>query len=206
MIIDKLQIINEALGRVGSTPLFALNEDSDKARSCALMYDTEIDALFGETHWNFAQRTVRLDQADEEPINGWRYAYALPGERVGLPVRVLSNPRQPDHPLRRYAVEGDRIYADMEPLHAAFVMRVDPQNWLPVFKRAAVMALAAALAVPISEDRTKGEEYRTIAFGNPSEGGRGGLIGRAIAEDMRGSPGPAPAYASDPFTDAFTGG
>jgi hypothetical protein len=203
---EKLKIINEALGRLGSSPIFALDEDTDRARTCMLVYDTEINAMFGQHRWNFAQRTVKLDRQQETPNNGWKFAFALPGERIGLPVRVLDNPRHPDHPLREFAAEGDRIYAQREEIYATFVMRVDPKNWLPMFRRCAVTALASALAMPISEDRNTKETYFVDAFGTPSEGGRGGLLGRAIDEDVRGSPGPAPAYASDPLTEARFGG
>lgn len=203
---QKLQILNEALGRLGSSPLFALDEETDRARTCLLVYDTEVDALFGAHRWNFAQRTVRLDRLDEAPNNGWKFAFGLPGERIGLPVRVLTTSKHPDMPLREFAAEGDRIYAQADEIYVTFVMRVDPTQWLPSFRRCAVVALAAALAMPITEDRNTAEKYTVDAFGTPSEGGRGGLLGRAIDEDVRGSPGPAPAYASDPLTEARFGG
>lgn len=201
----QLRVINEALGRLGSAPIFALDEDTDRARSCTLIYATEIDALFGAHRWNFAQRTVRLDRLDETPENGWRCAFALPGERVGLPVRVMVKAGRPDAPLRTFAIEGDRLYAEPRELWATFVMRVEPQQWLPTFRKAAALAVAAALAMPISEDRNKAESLREECFGPPPQGGVGGLVGRAIAEDVRGSPGPAPGWTDDPFTDAWRG-
>lgn len=202
MPVDDLSIINEALAKIGQGPITALDEESKRARSVSLIYGTTIGAVFAAERWRFARRTVSLTRLDLTPETGYRFAFALPGDRVGPPLKVLTNPRDPDRPLRRFVVEGAELHADHEPLWATFVRRIDPEDWPATFRLAAVTALAADLCIPETHDTTLAASLRQEAWGTPSENRRGGLVGAAMAQDIASDPGPAPLLASDDLTDA----
>lgn len=204
MPVDKLTIINTALARLGAQPLEALDEETDRARSVAAVYASEIDALFGECLWHFARKTVALDKLDGTPENGWRFHFAWPGGALQL-ISLLAEPRHPDLPHRDFTREGFRLYAHRERLWGRFLFRVDPDTWPPLFRVAAELRLAAALAMPIADSRTLKESLTADAVGTPSEGGRGGALGRAIAEDARTAPPAAPLSEGDPLTVARFG-
>lgn len=204
--VDDLSIVNEALARLGSSPIFSLEEESKTAGKAARIYPTVVGTVFAAHSWNFARRTTRLDRLAVVPETGWAFAYALPGNRIGDPVKVLDNPRSPDNPLRMFLVEGDELHADAAAVWATCVRQVAPADWPPLFKSAVVVALAAELCVPQSHDVNLAAALRQEAWGSPAEGLRGGQVGRAMARDAASTPGPAPLGASDALTDAWHGG
>lgn len=200
-IVDDLHIINRALARIGSSPIGAIDEETPKTRQCNAVYRDRIDSLIGLYDWSFARKTYALDLLAEAPLNGWTYAFALPGTRLSAPWRVLRDPRRPDDPFRRYALEEDRLYADVKPLWATFGVRVNPQIWPPAFRLAAIVGVAADLCVPIAQDKTLAAELREQFEGSPEQQGRGGLVGQAISRDAAGAQQKAPLW-QDPLTAA----
>lgn len=203
---DKIKVANEALRRFGAGTILSFEEETQKAATVAAIYATVVDDAFQATRWTFARRTARLDLLPDAPLSGYARAFALPGDRVGDPVKVIANPSLPDHPLRIFALEGDELHANVTAVWATCVRRVDPNYWPPMFRRAVVTALAAELVVPISHDTKLADNLRAQTWGTPSEGGRGGLMGRAMAIDVASSPGSAaPIGAVDPLTDAWHG-
>lgn len=205
MPIDDKSIINEALARLGSKPIFSLEDETPLAAKVAQIYPTVIGDLFGCHSWIWARRTSRLDRLAVEPETGWAYAYALPSDRSGSPVRVLTDPRRQNAPLRHFLVEGDELHADVAAVWATCVRQVAPEFWPGLFRSAAVVALAAELAVPQTHDVTLATSLRQDAWGTPNEGRRGGLVGRAMAIDAASTPGPAIGDV-DAFGSARSGG
>lgn len=207
MADDKIKLINRALARLGSAPLGGPAEETPKARSANAIYDDLVDFCFGLHDWTWARRTVALDKETVDPatpiVNGWLYRYDLPDNRLSEPLKVLANPTDPDRPLRRFALEEGKLYADANPVWATFIWRVDPIAWAPVFKTAFLTGLAAGLAIPVAQNTTLQKLYHELAFGTASQDFRGGLIGKAISRDVHGHPGPAPlGLSADPLSAA----
>ncbi len=212
VIIDDLTIINAALIRIGSAPIFAVDEDTELAAQVMAIYATRRDALLGLSAWEFAKRTNMLDLVAETAANGYsstnlwgngyRYAFAMPGDRIGTPRKVLTNARQPNLPLRDFILEAGRLYADRNPLWATFTVRADPNIWPPAFRMAAEVLCAADFAVPVSHDATLAADLRSIGEGPEAQMGLGGLVAKALAADVSGSPGPAPLQMADDLTTA----
>lgn len=210
-VVDDRYIINHALARIGSGPIGAIDEDTPKARQARAVYYDRVDALLGLYEWTFAGKTYALsaiaatvvngyDATAKKFITGWRYAFNLPGTRIGSPRKVMTDPRCPDTPLRQFMLEEGRVYADRTPLWVSVTVRVSPLLWLPAFRLAAIVAAASDFAVPITHDVNLASALREEAQGPPQAGGRGGLIGMAIAAD-RSAPNKAPMW-SDPLTEA----
>jgi hypothetical protein len=210
--VDDRIIANRALARIGASPLGALDEETPKARQVRAIYPDVIEPLLALYDWSFARRTYPLDAvaaiADngydasaKKFMTGWRYAFLLPGTRLGTALKVLTDPRNPKDPLRDFQVENNTLYAERTPLWATVTVKVDPQYWLPAFRAAAVIGVAAALATPIAHDKALAKDLQVQFEGTPEEGGRGGLVGKAIAQDTAGAPRSAPMWR-DPLTDA----
>lgn len=200
--ITDVTIINRALARVGAPGIFALDEETSIARQAVAVYFDRRDACLGLYPWSFAKMTYKLDRLTEEPLNGWRFAYALPGNRLSAPLKVLTDPQRPDYPLRRFTVEANAIYCDEEAVWATVIVQAAPAVWSPAFRLAVTTLVAADLAVPVGHDTALADDLRTQGEGTPSEGGRGGMLGRALIADASGAPTPAPLLAADPLTTA----
>lgn len=199
--IDKLSVINKSLSRMGASPIGALDEATAKARKCVAIYDDLIPACLGLYDWSFNRVAYPLNRLDETPINGWKYAYAMPGNAVGVPVKVLTSQQRPDDPLREFELQGGKLYANRLPLWAIFPVDVNPGLWRPSFRLAVTVGLAGDLCVPIAHDKTLGEILKAEAFGAPELQMRGGLMGIALSQDASSSNKNAPLWR-DPLTEA----
>jgi hypothetical protein len=162
--------------------------------------------------WSFAGKTYKLDAlspiaandydtAAQKFNNGWRFAFSLPGDRLGAPRKLLSDPRNPKDPLRDFLVESGVLYADVDQVWAVVTVMPDPDLWDPQFALGMETIAAADLCVPVTHDAKLASDQRTVAEGSPQEQGRGGLIGRAIASDAAKARTATPQWR-DPLSDA----
>jgi hypothetical protein len=200
--IDDVTICNRALTRIGGGQITSFDEDTDLARLCVAIYDDLVEGAFTLYHWKWPRRTRALDRLSETPANGMLYAFGFPAGALSQPLKVLDSPRDANRPFRDFTMEGREIYANRDTLWASFIFRISPDQWPPVFRLGVTTWLASALAIPVSQDVNMKASLEAEAIGSPSEQGRGGIIGRAIAIDGATSGGEAPLLASDPVTAA----
>ena len=203
-VIDQAVIVNWALAKIGSFATFSIDGDDDLSSQVNLTWQRCVDQCFGLADWSFLKRTFSLDRTAEAPINGWAYEFALPGGRIGDPLKIMAGTGR--QPLRCYDIEGDHLYADEAAVRGTFKVYRDPEYWDSAFRAAFTTALAAYLAVPVAHDTDMRDLYHREAFGTPSKEGTGGLFGRLMAQNRAGAPIGHPLAAADPLTGARTGG
>lgn len=200
--LEPVDIVNRALARFGAPPLMGLDDDSDLARAAQLIYLTDVEAALGKLPWRFASRTFALSRLTGRPQSGWTYAYQLPGELLGLPEKFLTDGRNPESLLREFAIEAGQVHCDRDRLWASGVTLVAPTYWPPEFRKAIIVGLAAALCIPVTHDLALADTLKREAYGDPREGGTGGLLGRAIARELANAPPQTDLYGDNPLTDA----
>ncbi|OKO67881.1 hypothetical protein AC629_42445 [Bradyrhizobium sp. NAS80.1] len=209
---NHLKVINNALGRIGAGKIMAEDEDTELAGQVVPVYYSRLKAVLAMHEWSFAGKTYKLDAVAKTAENdydaaaqifnnGWRFAFELPSPRLGLPRKVLRDPRNPRDPLREFLIESGWLYADRDAVWAVVTVMPDPQVWDPQFTLAIEQIAAADFAIPVTHDAALDAKIRVIAEGTPEEQGRGGLIGRAMASDAAKSR-TATAQWHDPLTDA----
>jgi hypothetical protein len=92
------EICNKALAKIGTrSDIASLDEDSNEARACSLIYATTRDEVLSMAHWNFAKRTATLSLiksapgtpsnptgatqwSNAYPAPPWLYEYAYPAD------------------------------------------------------------------------------------------------------------------------------
>lgn len=206
MAITDVDVINNALARFAGGRIAALQADTDLNQIVEPIYRDIVGAAFALWDWRFNRRTRRCEPLTETIFNGWTRVHSFPAGMADKPALVLANPRRPDDPLREFAIEGRRIYSDQAELWAAGPFKIDPDEWPDTFRDGVTHWCSAEFVVPVTHDTNLAAQMRMDALGSPSEGGRGGRMGRAIAVDVaRGGMIPN-AGASDPFTAAHNGG
>lgn len=203
----EVDIANEGLMAFGATPISSFVADAPNVAKVKTVYMRVVPGIFSEYPWSFTKLTKKLERLDE-PLeedgllaNGWRCAFGLPIERLGNPQRFLADPRNPDRPLRHFAIEGGKVFADYEKLWALGRFMVNPDEWPPYFHSAIVAALSAELIIPISGNASQYDRLQVSAYGTPSENRRGGMLGAAIKADSFAS-GPIRIPMSNPLVDA----
>jgi hypothetical protein len=197
--LDKAKIVNWALAEIGQASNFSIDEDTPRGGHVAVFWPRAIGHCFGLHDWTFCRRTSLLSRQEAVPETGYAYGFDLPGDKIGPPQKLLSDPRS-ETPLRHSRIEGQTLFADEPAVYAVCKVRVDPAIWDWQWASAFATCLASMLAVPLLQDLDLKAEKWAEAFGSRSEGGTGGLFGRMIAQDRAAAPVGSPQLANDPLT------
>lgn len=210
MATTKENIASWALIRLGEAAITAFTDDSDRAAAVAALYEPTILGLLGAYDWNFARvkASLSVDGAAPTPSH-WTYGYALPTlhtTRVGKPHRVYGSTAINAPVIFDYEIAREWVFTNHTTIVITYTSRADEDDWPGYFQNLAVEALAAALALPVTENQSKDELHRSIAFGMPSELGKGGLMGAAMHADSMGDVGQSLLDHYDPITSARFGG
>ena len=199
--LDKPTIVNWSLAELGLAANFTVDDHSRIGGVVAIFWPRAIARCFGLHDWTFCRRTAELTRLVDAPQTGYRYGFELPGDRLGEPVKLLSDPRN-ETPIRDFRIEGDTLSCDSPAAYAVCKVMVDPRRWDWQFADCFAVALAACLAIPLTQDAELAAEKEKRAFGTPSEGGAGGMFGRLIAQNRGAHPVGSPLLRNDPLTVA----
>lgn len=105
-MVSQVSICNRALSQVGTrSNISAMNENSNEAQQCSLLYQPTVEELLQMAHWNFARKTETLSllkSAPGTPTNPtpaqvwtsaypsppWLYEYAVPSDCLQMQMIV----------------------------------------------------------------------------------------------------------------------
>jgi hypothetical protein len=137
----KVEIINQALFRVGSDPILTIDENTKQARVAKTLYDMQRDALLEEYPWMFAKKRATLSQLSTTPDFGFNYYYQLPADCLHVLELYGST--------SNFEIESEgKLAVDDEDVQIKYVAKVTLEGaWPPSF----VQALAATLAYHMTE-------------------------------------------------------
>ncbi|GGE79099.1 hypothetical protein H1W37_19475 [Stappia taiwanensis] len=203
-VIDKVVIINWALTDIGAFATFSVDGDDDLSGQIQRTWQRCVDHCFGLADWKFCKQTFKLTRTGRQPVNGWPHEFALPGGRIGDPLKVMTDPRS-RQPCRNFDLEGDFLYAEAMDIWVTIKVERDPEHWDPAFRTAFTAALAGYLAVPVTQNTNLRDEQFKLAFGTPSKEGTGGMFGRLMAQNKAAAPIGQPLSDQNPLTLAGSG-
>lgn len=159
MATSVVQICNTALARIGvSMFIDSLNESSQEAQVCKLLYDQCRERVLREVHWSFARAFATLaliSDNDGQPwASEWLYAYRYPSDATVI-RRILTTmgPRQviPEPFEVGQDSAGRIILTNMKDAAVEYTKRVeDPGQFDPSFSSALAWLLAAEISMPLS--------------------------------------------------------
>lgn len=205
-----VDIASKALARLGSPTIGAFDEDSDAAEKVALLYETTILDLFTRHDWRFAMTRAVLAVDAAAPTNTpWQRGFVLPDldtDRVGPPNQVWPTTDKGAAVTFSYELQDRWLMTDHTVIVISYVQRKPENLWPGYFRKLAIEAVVAILALPITENQTKETYHQQLAFGSPSEGGRGGLFKTAVEADSAGNPTDTLLDDTDIMTMARFGG
>lgn len=202
---DDIKVINDALAEFGGGAITALDEDTPLAAKVVPRFYTIRDAALAIYHWDWTKRTTLLQEVTNRALAGFSHAFQFPAGALGPPEALFVNISVPQVRLRIFSIEGDQVWCNSATLYGRFPMRIDVPLWPPAFRLAFVRWLASAYAIPVSHDANLQSQLEAQAIGSPSEGMRGGLMGRAIAMDAAGSNSRAGINVDDDLTGVHFG-
>lgn len=210
MTDSKVDVASQALARLGEPSISSFEEDSDTAEKVNRLYEPAVLSLFSGYDWSFAKaKAILSEDGAAIPVNEWQRGFLMPTlrtERVGKPINIFNTTAVGAGPVFHFEVADRWVFTNETTCVAEYIRRVPESQWPGYFLTLAIEAVAATLALPITENASKEQLHRIIAYGNPSEKGRGGLFGAATAADATGNPTRGLLDDHDPMATARFGG
>jgi hypothetical protein len=182
-----ITICSDALVLLGAQPITSLTDGSDPADVCNRLYPDLKNHLLTVYPWSWSLKKVQLSKNATAPVNEWDNAFDLPNDIIGSVIAVFDSSSSGIRP-RRYGWEiyGTQLFTNLDTIYIDYQATVIEASMPEYFIRFLRVALAAEIAIPITDQATKSDYFRAQAYGSPSESGRGGLLREAMNIDGRG--------------------
>lgn len=162
--MNKVEIVNLALARLGESPIQDFDEGSVPANMAKSFYPQALRAVLRDYNWNFALATAKLARLAEDPVD-FHFAFALPADC--LRVIRLRREGAPDGGTGgggpRYVLRGDRLLTDVEFPVIEYVRDVtDTTQFDDKFIEALSYRLASDLAMPVKGSTDLMANYNNV--------------------------------------------
>lgn len=159
---SETDLLNDALGQIGATPINGIDDGTVNANHCQRFYPALRDGLLRSAHWNFAMKRVELAQEATVPAFEYAYSYALPADCLkiveyngatpstgtGTDLTLLEARKQ-----GRWKVEARKLLTNDGTVKIVYIGQItDPNIWDGLFYQMVSTWLAAKLANAITKD------------------------------------------------------
>jgi len=182
-----LSICSDALIMLGAAPISSFTEGTDAAQACDRLYPDLRDALLARYPWSWTYKKTSLGRLATAPINEFKYAYQLPGNILSGVQAVFETSASNQDPINDgWEIYGDQLYTDLETVYIDYQESVAESKMPVYFVHLLRNAFAGELGMIITDQASKADYFRQIAYGSPGENGRGGLFREAVNIDSRG--------------------
>lgn len=192
MAFSKFDICSKALIELGKEPISSFQDESNlnAAAICAVIWDDYARYILCAHSWKFNMRKQQLGRVATAPLNEWLYAYQMPSDCLKLEA-IRDSESTGRMTFLGYDILQDKVVTNAQFIYADYQIYVEPSSWPSWFVEFAVMALAAKLAPPITNQVDIADRKSLIAWGPPQDNFQGGLFGRAkIISDQQAPPQP----------------
>lgn len=178
-----ITICSDALLMLGAKAISSFNDGTDESSVCDRLYPDIRDSTLMMYPWSFTFKKVQLSRLLTAPTSVWKYAYQLPGDRLGNPRAVFDTAAVGATPRKEWEIQGDQLLCNLESVFIDYQYGVGefamPQYFVQLLK----YQVAWHIAEPITEQNDKAGFWRRMALGEPGENGRGGYFRQATQID-----------------------
>lgn len=182
-----LSICSDALILLGAAPISSFTEGTDTAQACDRLYPDLKNTLLSTYVWSWTLKKVQLQRLSDNPINEWKYAYQMPGDHLTGALAVFETDGTAQRSVRYgWEIYGDQLVTNMETVYIDYQTTLAETAMPNYFVRLLRTALAAELAIVITDQASKADYFRALAYGGAADNGRGGLMREAMNIDARG--------------------
>jgi hypothetical protein len=182
-----LSICSDALIMLGAAPISSFTEGTDAAQACDRLYPDLRDSLLARYPWSWTYKKTSLGRLATAPINEFKYAYQLPGNILSGVQAVFETSASNQNAINDgWEIYGDQLYTDLETVFIDYQETISESKMPVYFVHLLRNALAGELGIVITDQASKADYFRGIAYGSPGENGRGGLFREAVNIDSRG--------------------
>ena len=199
--IDKVHVVNRALIKLGLPASYTIDGEDELGGTVDQVWPGVVAKVILLVQPTLFRKTFPVTEIVGSPNNGWTYGWVLPATRIGDPLAILKDVVREEY-LREFMLEGGELFTNIKPVWVRCRIERDPQYWDAAFVEAFAIALAAALAVPLTQDDGTAAELEAKAFGEPREQGRGGMFGNIATLERAAQPQGRNFLSNDILTSA----
>lgn len=182
----KASIASQALTLLRANTIESLNQDSEEAEVVNVFYTSFIEDIFSRYPWSFAKIKEELT-ASSTPTNEWEYAHTLPAGCLRV-IAIYDSASTGARPIKNWTRSGNEIHSNSATLYIQYIYYVPEASWPGYFAQYAYHALAALIAIPITDDENVAAYWKRITYGTDEENERGGKFGVAASVDSQSKP------------------
>jgi hypothetical protein len=195
---SEVDLYNLALDELGQSPIQSFSAEAPGAENAERRYRQVIGEITEARPWSFLMQRVALSRLGEASPTHYSFQFDVPGNEQ---VHAVYDRAESNRPFLDYRFMDGRVHANCEALHAEVRLVRSPELWPHKFRQLAIKALAAAGCMQHTGSRTLRNDLMQEAYGLPSEAGRGGLMGQAIALDGQNEPSAQLVLEDGPLID-----
>jgi len=160
---SEVSICNQALGWLGANLITSLDDETTEAVLCKANYSHLRDAVLEEADWTFATRRFKLVKSPNEPVYGYANKFQIPNDALRLISATNREDNRNDTDEFDWRREENFILANDAVVYSKIVVRItDPKRFSFMFIQALAYRIAAELATPLTESRTKEEKMQQM--------------------------------------------
>lgn len=170
MLATEVDVCNHALSMLGESRITSLEDNTERARICNVIYDETRDELLADFEWPFAVDRRALAAVSETNLTPFEYKYALPSDYLML-LDILDDDTYDvleNYKLKtlEYKIEGNKLLIDLSPCYVRYIKRVTTPNLYPEsFTSALVYSIAAKIAPRLSQNFGLAQQMGQMAMG-----------------------------------------
>jgi hypothetical protein len=192
MAVTDVSIASNALLLLGEASISSFAE-TIAAQTAGALYPDILKAVLTVYPWGCTKTKARLARLADAPLSQWNYAFALPPGYLRV-LGAFPSDAVGAAPLASYDLQENGVLANVADLWLDYQRQVPASALPPYIVKLLTLALAAELAMPITESTTKAEYWSRQAWGQAGEGLKGGWYRLATTADAQGAP---PAQIAD---------
>lgn len=150
-----ISICSSALVMAGADAITGWGDDTREAEVAKQLYEDAVRDLLTDYPWRFSMGKVQLARLADAPLEGYDYAYQLPGD--ALSVISVEGSRSP------YEVFGDKLYCDDAEVKVNYQFRPLEARFPAYFTATLILKLAALFSLALLKDESISDKWEARA-------------------------------------------
>lgn len=183
-----VRICSDALLMLGAKAITSFNDGTDSSSVCDRLYPNVRDSTLTMYRWSFSMKKIALAQLVTAPGSYWKYAYQLPGDRLGNPMAVYPSSNVGTPIDKDGEIQGDQLLTNLTAVFIDYQYSVPEYAMPQYFVQLLKYQMAWHIAEAITEQQDKSLRWQRVALGDPAENMRGGYFRQACQMDAQGNP------------------
>ena len=159
MASSQVDVVNNALMRLGDKLISSMSENNDRARFMSQIYQGTLDARIRMHNWNCFTRRAALSELADSPAFGWDHMFQLPQDPFCLLVLTVNEDGTEQDSFLKWQVETYAtasatyrvLLTDETSVNLKYLARItDVLQWDSLFADAMSADLAYQACMPLT--------------------------------------------------------